>query len=335
MPKRHNIFQDLILSIHQQLASPCIVAESEMLPDVRTGQLREVDIVIRAIVSGYGLIISVECTNKGRPASVEWVEQLCSKHHDLPTQKLVLVSKSGFTSSAFSKALSMGAEPISLEDAKQVDWTKYVGRYSKLFFASINAVIMVIPVASTLLPDDFRNGIPMKTRVFGPDGKFRATAEEILNAALSKKQIFDATLGKMDKQSEGGWEIMLGMKPGVRVCLPSKSEYEINGLKIVVAANPLVVSFDMEQASFRDAQVAYGVSQTKYGEFLLTILEKEKDTPSSQIRIRRPWGEVQTYNLDKDVEEEYRQASDEDMRALIGGIQNLDIFTRALATSQA
>lgn len=180
MPKRHNIFQDLILSIHQQLASPCAVAESEMLPDIRTGHLREVDIVIRAIISGYELIISVECTNKGRPASVEWVEQLCSKHQDLPTQKLVLVSKSGFTKAAFLKALSMGAEPISLEDANHVDWTKYVGRYSKLFFASINAVTMVIPVSSTLLPDDFRNGVPMKTRVLGPDGKFRATVEEIL-----------------------------------------------------------------------------------------------------------------------------------------------------------
>lgn len=161
--------------------------------------MREVDIVIRVIVSGYELIISVECTDKGRPASVEWVEQSCSKHQDLPTQKLVLVSKSGFTKAAFSKALSMGAEPISLEDAKRVDWTKYVGRYSKLFFASINAVTVVIPVSSTFLPDDFRNGIPMKTRVLSPDGKFRATAEEISNAALSKKQIFDSTIGKMDK----------------------------------------------------------------------------------------------------------------------------------------
>jgi hypothetical protein len=326
MPKRHNLFQDLILSIHQQLAPPYSVTESDMLRDARTGQLREVDIVIRSVVSGYNLIISIECTNKSRPATVEWVEQICSKHKDLPTQKLVLVSKSGFTETAVSKAVIMGAEAVSLEDAKQVDWTKYVGRYSKLFFDSINAVSIVVPVSSTLLPSNFRDGVPMKTKVLDPDGKFRATAEEILNAALSKKQIFNVTLGKMDKSSGGGWEILLGMKQGVRISLPDKSEYEINGLKIVVIANPLIVSFDMEQASFRDTQVAYGASQTKYGEFLLTILEKEKGVPSSQIRIRRPWGEVQTYNLDKDVEEEYRQASDENMRALIDGIQNLDVF---------
>lgn len=329
MPKRHNLFQDLILSIHQQLASPYIVAESDMLQDIRTGQLREVDIVIRTIVSGYELIISVECTSKGRPATVEWVEQICSKHKDLPTQKLVLVSRSGFTEAARSKAVSMGAEPVSLEEAKQVDWTKYVGRYSKLFFASINAVSMVVPVSSSSLPDNLRNGVPMKTKVLDPSGKIRATAEEILNAALSKKSIFNATLGKMDKNSGGGWEILLGMKQGTRISLLNGSEHEIDGLKIVVIANPLVVSFDMEQASFRDTQVAYGTSQTKYGEFLLTILEKEKGAPSSQIRIRRPWGEVQTYNLEKDVEEEYRQASDEDMRALIGGIQNLGVFYKS------
>jgi hypothetical protein len=314
MPKRHNFFQDLILSIHQQLALSCTVTESDMLRDSRTGQLREVDIVIRTIVSGYELIISIECTDKNRPATVEWVEQICSKHTDLPTKKLVLVSKSGFTQAAISKAISLGAEPASLEEAKQVDWTNYVGRYSKLFFASINAVSIVVPVSKSFLPDSFKDGIPMKTKVLDPTGRFRATAEEVLNAALSKQQIFDATIGKMDKDNGGGWVVFLGMKQGVRIILPDKSEYEINGLNLMIVANPLVVSFDLEKASFRDTQVAYGVSQTKYGEYLLTVLEKEKGKPSSQIRIRRPWGEIQTYNLDKDVEEEYRQASDEDMR---------------------
>ena len=329
MPKRHNIFQDLILSIHQQLAYPCKVAESDMLRDIRTGQLREVDVVIRAVVVDYELIISIECTSKVRPVSVEWVEQMCSKHQDLPTQKLVLVSKSGFTEAAFSKALAMGAEPITLEAATQVDWTKYVGRYSNLFFASINAVTLVIPVLSAPVADIFSNGIPMKTKVLDPDGKFRASAEEIVNAALSKKQIFDATIGKMDKNDGRGWNLFLGMKPGVRLCLPDESEYKIDGLKIVIIANPLIVRFKMEQVSFRNTQVAYGVSQTKYGEYLLTILEKEEGAPSSQIRIRRTWGEIQTYNLDNDVEEEYHQASDEAMRALIGSITNLDKFTNS------
>ncbi len=169
---------------------------------------------------------------------------------------------------------------------------------------------MVIPVSSILLPDDFRNGIPMKTRVLDPKGKFLATAEEISNAALSKKQIFNSTLGKMDEKVGGGWEILLGMKQeGVRMYLPDKSEYEINGLKIVVIANPLiVVGFEMEQASFRDTQHGICVSQTKYGEFLLTILEKEKACLVRRSEFVDHGEEVQTYNLDRDVEEEYRQA---------------------------
>jgi hypothetical protein len=305
-------------SIHQQLAFPCRVTESEMLRDPSSGRAREVDLVIRSKVAGFEIIISVECTDRKRPASVEWVEQICCKHRDLPTQKLVLISKSGYTTAARAKALAFGVEPLSLDTAQQVNWTKYVDRHSKLFLASIDIVTVVVPTSPTYIPVSPYHGISMQTVFLDPEGKIRATAEEIAYALLAKEQILAATVSKMNIVHGGGWDICIAMKPRVRMRFPDGSEHEVEELKVSVLANPLLVRFDLERASFRDAQVAYGTSQTKYGNFLLTILEAEGNMPSAQVRIRRPWGEMQSYNLASEHSIEPVGASDEAMRALIG-----------------
>jgi hypothetical protein len=316
MPKRYNIFQDLMASMHKQLASSCRIAESEMFTDPSSGQAREVDLVIRSSAAGYEIVISIECTDRKRLASVEWVEQMCCKHRDLPTHKLVLVSKSGYTQAAILKGRAFGAELLSIEAAKQVDWAKYVNKFSRLFLISIDSVTVVVPVSKTYTASSPYLGIPMKTQFFDSGGEFHATAEEIANAFLSKEQIL-AAMSEMDITDRGGWEILIPTKPGVQMHLPDGLEYEIDGLKVVLLANPLVVCFDLERFSFRDVQVAYSSSKTKYGELLLTIVEVEGSKPSAQIRVRRPWGELQSYNLTGGAIEDFPIASDEKMKAII------------------
>jgi hypothetical protein len=214
MLKRHNNFQDLMASIHQQLASPYQVAESEMLPDSSTGQEWEVDLVIRSSIAGYEIIISVECTDSKRPVSVEWVEQMCCKHDDLSTDKLVLISKSGYTEAAHAKALALGTDLLSLEAAPDVQWTKFVDRQAKLFIAAIDTVTAVFPASPTYTSDRSYQGIPRHTEVLAPEGHLRAIAGEIAHAILSKEKIQAATVGKMDATHCGGREISIDIQPG-------------------------------------------------------------------------------------------------------------------------
>ena len=97
MPKRSNEFQHLVTLIERLLADPdARVTESKELIDRVTGELREVDIVIEWSDGVRDIVIGVECTATSRPASVEWVERMWGKHSSLPTDKLVLVSRSGF-----------------------------------------------------------------------------------------------------------------------------------------------------------------------------------------------------------------------------------------------
>jgi hypothetical protein len=104
LPKRSNSFQQLIYSIQHSTSEGSAVTESKYLVDRQTGAEVEVDIVIEAVVNEIPLIVSIEVRDRKRAATVEWVRESIGKHTTLPTNKLVLVSRSGFSAEASRKA---------------------------------------------------------------------------------------------------------------------------------------------------------------------------------------------------------------------------------------
>lgn len=99
-----------------------------MLRDSITGEMREVDIVAKATVGSYDLFISVECRDHKRSADVTWVESMAKKHESLPTSKLVLWSRSGFTKAATAKALALKIETVSQANANDASWATIARR---------------------------------------------------------------------------------------------------------------------------------------------------------------------------------------------------------------
>jgi len=85
-----------------------------MLPDSLTGATREVDVHIVRTVAGHAVRISVECIDHARRAGSPWVDQMHGKHQHLPTDRLVLASRSGFTGPAEAKARALGIDTIDL-----------------------------------------------------------------------------------------------------------------------------------------------------------------------------------------------------------------------------
>jgi hypothetical protein len=102
MPRRSTPFQAIVHLVRQHYAGPGVtVTESKFLDDPMLGP-REVGIVVGAEADGDPVVISLEVNERGRRASVEWVEQQIAKHRRLPTNKLVLVSKAGSTRTALT-----------------------------------------------------------------------------------------------------------------------------------------------------------------------------------------------------------------------------------------
>jgi hypothetical protein len=105
-----NEFQQLIT---QLLGEGAVVEQSKMLTDRISGEPREVDVVAEVTVTGHTMVVSIEVRDHLRPQGVEWIEQQYAKHSRLPTNLLILVSKSGFTRSALAKAASLGIKAIT------------------------------------------------------------------------------------------------------------------------------------------------------------------------------------------------------------------------------
>jgi hypothetical protein len=109
MPRRTTEFQTIVHFFRQQMAVPGVtVTESKFLHDAVLNIEREVDVVIEGNFDGEPITTSIEVVEQRRPASVTWVEQQVAKHRHLPTTRLVLVAKAGFTGNALKKIAAEG-----------------------------------------------------------------------------------------------------------------------------------------------------------------------------------------------------------------------------------
>lgn len=122
MPQRSNQFQRLITLINAGVSGNAKVTESALLPDSVTGDKREVDVLIESEISGYDLKIGIEVVSYKRRADVTWVEKMRAKHECLPTNKLILVSESGFSSQAILKAGFYDIDTLTIEEAIDSEW---------------------------------------------------------------------------------------------------------------------------------------------------------------------------------------------------------------------
>ncbi len=98
-----------------------------LLPERSSKIHREVDVVIRTNIGEHSVVVCVECQDRTRKATVEWVEQMAMKHSLLPTSKLILVAVQGFTRTAKDKAASFGIDTYSFDEALATDWTELLG----------------------------------------------------------------------------------------------------------------------------------------------------------------------------------------------------------------
>jgi hypothetical protein len=119
MPRRTNTFQKIIAIVSNHMAHGAKVEESAMVTPIRGGDPREVDVLIRSTVAGHDICVGIEACKSKRTATVQWVEEMIGKHNDLPTDKVVLYSGSGFTKRAQQKAAEHGITTIGAEELSE------------------------------------------------------------------------------------------------------------------------------------------------------------------------------------------------------------------------
>jgi hypothetical protein len=282
------------------MAEGATVEESAMLVNRVTGEEREVDVVLRSEAGGYTLTVGIEASSIERRASVEWVERMIGKHADLPTDKLVLVSNSGFTKSARALADAKGVTTISPEDLEADEvvkrlrsiWPKLlslVPESAKLYVQRPGETGTVwfeaFPDHLIFLEDGTEVGtlIEVASRVY--DANFPEIIEQIGLA-----QIAEDTLAFFLFRVGPGWRISVDeteTRLFVRHEEEGKIEYHpIEALELRGKAEIKVSEIELSYGRLGDVTYAYGEGSVGGRDALVVGTEDEDGGGLMTIRFR-------------------------------------------------
>jgi len=230
MPKRTTPFQRLIKNIYSQLAEDNVqVKESVLVGEKYADSEREIDILIKKNISGRYINIAVECRERKRKDSIQWIDEIIGKYINLEIDEIIAVSKSGFSKPAKDKAKHNRIKTLMLEKAMEVDWNErlwglYVGTVERNDFPK---KILLNTVPKLDIPPSLKTEVFFDTQRIG-------TIEEI------GKLCYESSLEKINQEikkiaMEEGADFH-SKKPLVTIpCTPSQELYfYVNEKKIRV-----------------------------------------------------------------------------------------------------
>lgn len=200
MPPRTNAFQRLVTLLTATLAGHAKVSESAMLSDRVTGEPREVDVLVVASTATYQVTLGIEVIAWGRPADTPWIEKMRAKHENLPTDKLILVSESGFTGPAKRKAEFYGIETLTIDEACKADWPLIAALEETGVFAVSTIDFDVSAICQ--LEDGSVEQIPVPGQTSLPTANGPKTMDSFVRAILERNEVREVVYTNMKGKHE-------------------------------------------------------------------------------------------------------------------------------------
>jgi hypothetical protein len=272
MPKRTNKFQKLITAIHACIANNGSVEESAFLVDKESGENREVDILIKSLIADCPIAISVEVIDRIRKAGSDWVEEMAAKHQALLMDKLVLVSRSGFTKPALAKAKFKGIDTLTIEEACDTDWKmalRFVGKAVVELFNIRSNSSAHIAGNSDWVP------APPSARVFLPDGE-QATVADIVAFALSNQTAKQAVLAHFYSTREQEYHAVYDPPEGTLIEEASNKNSSLVKLSISLHLDFEATPIEFASGRFREREILYAQA-TEPDNYLCIVMTKKEN----------------------------------------------------------
>jgi hypothetical protein len=303
VPKRTNLFQEVVEILHRHMAGDATVEASAMLPSRSTGAPCEVDVVIRAHPAGHEVIVSVEAMARSRKADHTWVDQMVGKHADLPTSKLVLVSQKGFTRDARAAAVARNAVPLAPEDLPTTNREGAVIKAVPALWPKV-VTFTVEEMGVRFTDDDVpTDGWPEMPTVFVEEGELGALMEVIgrIYEARFPELIEELDLANRTDDSVELFTLVLGPAEGDDI------QIEINGSKkTLFLLNENGRGYSLQQITAVgkgeihvskipltharlgewDLNFGYGEGKIAGRDALLVVSEREGDEGMLTVRVR-------------------------------------------------
>jgi hypothetical protein len=278
VPKRSNNFQRLIASIEMQLAPiGAVVTESKLIKEKSSDTEREVDIAIESNVGQHNVLIAIECRDRSRPANLEWIDGLIGKYRDLPVEKVVAVSRSGFTKAAIRKAEEVNISTVALESAIE----------AKLI---PNRQGRVIPIKYPEHdPPDFHlclhkenferlgdyAGDPKRGNVHNPDGGSEGPLVEILKSQATLARIAEANIRPSELKEGPLTPITLKFPEGTTIVDDDGKSYRLREVEIEQSVKIQTAEIQLNSFRYMDVELLSGEFETETFKVHVLLLYKE------------------------------------------------------------
>jgi hypothetical protein len=302
MPKRTNDFQSLVKTIYEQIVpTGGVVTESAEVWDKEAGILREVDILVRYEYAGHEFSFVVECRDRSRKETVEWIDGLVGKTKALNVAKVIAVASSGFASSAKRKAKENGIETLTLKEAGEQDWTRFPMKPGLLVVSDETYLIHQVLYKAC---DEFRPiddlGLNCEVELDGePVGDLAGLTEHFFKehvipgvVAYTKQHFLDIFKTKEDinkpmlVESEHDWpKVVVTDNQGNRVEI-ARVKYVFTGVR---------QSMDVHQAHyvFNEKMISVGKHRDPDGTEIDFSLVQDSDSPTLRARWTKRAGDAE------------------------------------------
>jgi hypothetical protein len=163
MPTGWRKFGELVAHIEQTLAGTAAVVKSpDHVPDLVTGDLREVDASIRLTAGSTPVLITVECRKRRKKQDVRWIEELATKRASIGAAKTIAVSATGFSAAATDAARRHGIELRTLED-------RIGEEIVQQFLSGFHITLIVTEVTTCTIAFELEDGTLLPTTDLGDD----------------------------------------------------------------------------------------------------------------------------------------------------------------------
>lgn len=276
--------------------------ESCFLSDRRTGEEREVDIVIESAVGTYPIRVGIECVDHGRPATVQWVEQMCGKHRDLPTDKLVLVSRSGFCKSALRKAEAYGVEALSLDQASNLDWNHAIANLREILVEVVQSRQNIFGLMRDTGGTLQSRPISRDESIFSEDRRVSATAGQLVDQIMLRPDVGRVFLEKMHADQQTTADFFIDFEfPTPAFFMDASGVSKLEGIRIGLTAERSTTQVPLTRGWLKDARVGFGEGKNDAGRLMVAILEPKGRAPEVHIIQSREGIEQALVNVDQET----------------------------------
>jgi len=115
-------FEAIIARLQTTFSKGATVTRDEKLPGKLSGRSRQIDVCIRTKVGTENVLIIVECKKHKRKVDVKAVESFIGVKKDVGAQMGIMVSKEGFSRSAYKRVKDENISLYRYQDTKNEDW---------------------------------------------------------------------------------------------------------------------------------------------------------------------------------------------------------------------